>query len=322
TNQQIMYGTIRFSAKAGCFISTDYENKIKITDKGGLPLRRSVERQIETSYNNSSFRTLDSHNYGKIYEFSGTKALYEIHLNEILPSKFVGINAEIRSSSKETACLADELFHSKNDIDGEKIIFHISADGNSCSAYTDKTGYVFHERLVLLAMKALYRNGISVSVPFSFPMGADSLAQNEGGYLFRYYNSPDDNSDKKAREVAQRTDNLFVRDGLALACIICGYLSENNINFSEAMSNIPKFSSIQRYVSFKGNPTDLIHNLSVENNGGEGVVYSKEKTRALIRPLKNGNGLMIFAESFKSEEASSVCDEIQEKLKRYENVGK
>lgn len=322
TNQQIMYGTARFSAKAGCFVSADYGEKIKITDKGGLPLKRNIERKIESAYNNNSFRTLNSHDYGNLYEFNGTKALYEIHLNEMLPNKFTGINAEIRSSNKETACLADELFHSKNDVDGEKIIFHISADGNSCSVYTDKTGYIFYERLVLLAMKALYKKGASVSVPFSFPMGADSLAASEGGYLFRYYNSPDNNSDEKARSIAQKTDNLFVRDGLALACVICGYLSENNVTFSQAMTNIPKFSSIQRYVSYKGNPVDLIQTISSEANGGEGVVYSKESTRALIRPLKNGNGLMIFAESFKSEEATAVCDEIQEKLKYYEDHGK
>lgn len=318
TNQHIMYGTSHFCASAGCFVSADYEEKIKITDKGGLPLKRNIEIKIENSYNNNSFRTLDCHTFGKIYEFNGTKALYEIFLETMLPESFVGLNAEIRTSSKETACLADDLFHSKNDIDGEKIIFHVSADGNSCSAYTEKTGYIFHEKLILLAMKALFNKKIPVSLPFSFPMKAESVAETENGRILRYYNSSDNNTDEEARAIAQRRDNLFVRDGLALACIICGYLSENNLTFLKAISEIPKFSSIQRYVSYNGNIINMINELSVEKAGEEGVFYSKDNTRALIRPLKSGNGLMIFAESFKSEEASAACDEIQEKLKKYE----
>lgn len=320
TNQQIMYCTTRFSCNAGCFISADYEEKIKITDKGGLPLKRSVERKIETSYNNSSFRLLDCHQYGKRYDLSGGKALYEIYLDGMLPSKFTGINAEIRSSSRETAYLADELFHEKNDIDGEKIIFHVSADGSSCSAYTDKTGYIFHERLILLAMKSCYKRDISVSVPFSFPMGADALAESEGKHLLRYYNSPDDNSDKTARETAQRADNLFIRDALALICTICSYLSDNDLTLRDAMKDIPRFSSIQRFVSIKGNAAEIIDTFTTEKAGGnEGIVLQKENTRAIIRPIKNGGGLMIFAESFKSEEASAICDEIQDKLRKYEN---
>ena len=200
----------------------------------------------------------------------------------------------------------------------EKIIFHVSADGNSCSAYTEKTGYIFHEKLILLAMKALFNKKIPVSVPFSFPMGAESIAETEKGRIFRYYNSSDNNTDEEARAIAQRRDNLFVRDGLALACIICGYLSENNLTFSKAINEIPKFSSIQRYVSYKGNIINLINELSIDKTGGEGVFYSEENTRALIRPLKSGNGLMIFAESFKSEEASAICDKIQEELKKHE----
>lgn len=323
TDQQTAYGATLFSAKAGCYISANYGEKIRIRDKGGLPLKRSVERRIEDAFNSNSFRTLDCYRYGKIYEFNGTKALYEIYLDKMLPERFSGILAEVRCSSKETACLADNLFHERNDIDGEKIIFHVSADGGSCSAYTEKTGYVFHERLLLLAMKGLYEKGLPVSVPYSFPMAAEQVAGSENGALFRYYNSSDDDSDDKARLIAQRTDNLFMRDGLMLACAVCRYLSENKITFEDAIKKIPNFSLIQRFVSYKGNTVDLMNNFAAEKAGSsEGIVYAKDQTRVIIRPLKSGNSLMIFAESFKSEQASSVCDEIQEKLKRYEDMRK
>lgn len=318
--QQIMFILTRLSGKIGCFVTADYTERVKLMNKGCLPLKHDVEKAIENAYNNNSFRSLCIGEYGKSYDISDAKILYEIFLEKLLPAKFNYINAEIRCTSKETAQTADSIINPKNDINGEHVVFHISADGSSCSVYSDKTGYVFHERLIMLALSICFEKQIPVSLPFSFPIKADEIAEKYGGKIYRYYNCSDDDSDVKARKVAVRTDNMFVRDGLMLICIICAYLSEKKIGFSEAIKEIPAVATVQRFVSIKEDPLVLLDTFAVSQAGlNEGIVYMKENARALIRPQKNAKGLMIFAESFKSEQASSICDDIQDMLKKHED---
>ena len=168
-------------------------------------------------------------------------------------------------------------------------------------------------------MKIAYMNKIPVSVPYSFPMGADNLAEEENGRLYRYFNCPDSDEDEEARKIAKRPDNFFVRDGMVLAVMILAYLSDKKIALSEAVKDIPRFYTTQRYVSVGENPGRLIKEFTLAKSGGpEGVVYQSGDSRAVVRPLKSGSGIMIFAESFKSETAGSLCDEIQRKIKQAE----
>ncbi|WP_124099740.1 sugar phosphate nucleotidyltransferase [Ruminococcus sp. Marseille-P6503] len=320
TAQQVMFAVNRLTAKLGCFAAADYSEKIKLMERGGLPLKRETEHKIEEAFNRYDFRQLSYHSYGRRLDMRGVGVLYEMFLRDMLPAKFNGVNAEIRTSDAKTARISEELFHSRNDIDGERIVFHLSPDGSSCSAYNDKTGYVFHERLVLLAMKIAYEKKIPVSIPYSFPMGADSLAEEENGRLYRYYNCSDSDEDEEARKVAKRPDNFFVRDGLVLAVMILSYLSEKGITLSDAAGDIPRFYTTQRFVSVNCSPGRLIKEFTLAKSGGsEGVVYQGDESRAVIRPLKSGSGIMIFAESFRSETACSLCDEIQQKIKAAED---
>lgn len=320
TSQQVMYAVNRLSAKIGCFVNVGYSERIKLMDIGGLPLSRPVERRIEESYNSDKFRTLEYHRYEETADMSGTALLYEAFLSDMMPESFAGVNVEIRTSSRITARLADRLFHSRNDIDGERIVFHISPDGSACSAYSDKTGYIFHERLVLMAIKAAYAKQIPVSVPYVFPMAADKLAEDENGRLYRYYNTSDGKADGEARKTASRPDNFFVRDALALVCMIVGQISDSEISFADWIKEIPGFYTTQRFISVTQKPLIVLKRLTAAKNAAsEGIVFEKEKSRAVVRPLKGGEGIMIFAESFKSESASAICDEIQARIKKAEN---
>ncbi|MGN0593966.1 MAG: hypothetical protein ACI4I6_02300, partial [Hominimerdicola sp.] len=241
-------------------------------------------------------------------------------LKNIISNKLSGINADVRTSHKGLAELSDEIFHQRNDINGEKIIFHLAPDGGQISAYSDKTGYVIWERLLCLALKYMFEKGCKVSVPYTFPTRADIVAEQNNGILYRYFNCSCNDTDHDARETAMCADNLFVRDGLILAVIICSYLSEKGISLHEALKKVPDIYSIKRFISFNGEPAAILKEIAGFRAGlNEGAVFENEKARAIIRPLKNGNGLMIFTESFKSEQASAVCEEIAEKIKNFEN---
>ncbi|MGN0602259.1 MAG: sugar phosphate nucleotidyltransferase [Oscillospiraceae bacterium] len=320
TREQLMFSIGKLSGKIGCYISADYSVKVKLMDVGGLNIDRYLESKIEKSYNNDSFRSTEYCDYGISYEFTGAKQLYNDYLNSIMQAKFNGVNAEIKCSSILTAKLADSIIRPRNDINGERIVFHISADGSSCSVYTEETGYVSYDRLILLALKICIDKKIPVSIPYYFPSEAEKLADSYNGKIYRYFCGTDDDTDIEANSIAKRPDNLFVRDGLMLTCIICRYLSDNNLSLAEALKCIPVFTSVQRYVNSSANPTDLMKIFhSPKSKRRLNRIYSDKGTNAMIKPLKNGMGIMIYAESYKAEQAAAVCDEIQEKLKKFEN---
>ncbi len=254
--------------------------------------------------------------YGEEYEVGSMKSLYAGYLDRLMPRRFRGVNVEVRTSVPEIAEIFDTVFAPRNDLNGERIVFHLGSEGKRASAYTDKTGYVFHERLVLLGAKIAFDKGLAVSLPYAFPTAADELAYQCDGNLLRYFNCPCDDTDKKARQIAKRFDNAFVRDSLILIAMILTDLSEREIPLEEAVAEIPEFHSSQRFVSVNGSPPELLRQFAQEEAGwGEGVVFRNNASRALIRPLKSGNGIMVFAESFQSESASAICDEIEKKIK-------
>ena len=315
THQQVMYAGNLTNSSVCCYIQTDYYTKIIISQAGGIPLSSDIQSRIENNYNDKSFRNTHINDIGELRHLSGTAGLYKEHLESLLPDRLVSINADIRCNNICQAKLADSIFQSRNDIDGEHIVFHISSDGCSCSAYTDKTGYVCHERLMLLAIGICAENGIPVSLPYYFPYEADSFAEKIGAKLYRYNNF---NANNIQNNTAKRQDNLFVRDSIMLCCMICNYLSCNGISLSEALNDIPDFSSVQRYITVYNSSGNALNRIFNDNSKGM-IEYSNTNSRAKIKQLKAANGIMVFAESYKAEFASAICDEIQEKIKKFEN---
>ncbi len=60
---------------------------------------------------------------------------------------------------------------------GSAVVFHIGSDGTGASAYTEETGYVFEEKLILICCADRFAKGADVSLPYDFPRAADRLAE-------------------------------------------------------------------------------------------------------------------------------------------------
>ena len=317
TAQEVMFLVNRLGANLGCAINAEFSERIQLMSRGGLPVSGKMQAAIERSAALGRYRHMPFDNYGVRYELSDVKVLYHVFLSQLMPAVFHGVNADIRCSSKELAEIADRLIRKRNDINGERIIFHISNDGKTCTAYTDDSGYVINEKLVLLAVKAAFEKNIPVALPFTFPMAADKIAEQTGGKLYRYFHAPMDDTDSAARQVARRPDNFFVRDGMVLMCMISAYLSEKRMTLSQALKDIPSFYSAQRFAAVKGKASDIYKALGCRRDGcSDGVVVQSETTRAMVRPLRHKQGLIIFAESLKAETASELCDDIIDKLNK------
>jgi phosphomannomutase len=162
-------------------------------------------------------------------------------------------------------------------------------------------------------VNAAFSWGKPVCVPVTFTAAADELAERAGAKLYRYGFCPDEMS--VSAETAAREDNLFMRDGAALACMICSFMAKSGKTLGELTAEIPQFYTVERFAAADAGRSELMRIFGCRCDGGEaGTVICKGGERALVRPLKRRKGVMIYVESAKTEAAEELCGEIMKRL--------
>lgn len=314
TESELVYCMKAGGIKCACYIDSEKVTSIKLISENGLPLTRQEERKIESGMNNGGYCKALFNEFGEYKNAGGIKELYKVFLEEELPVRLKGLCPEFRTSNKRVLSFLSDIIPSRIDINGERIIFHISVDGKRVSAYTEATGYVFYEKLVVFVCKIRARNGKDTAVPYSFPLVADKVANGYGRQIKRFFNCTFDSSDMDARKLAGECD--FINDGIRLSFIILSWLSENGVSLADAIEDIPEFYATSRYVSLDSPASDVLKSLCPQNAGiGEGIAIKENDDRVLIRPVKTGKGIQMFVESVRSETAQELCDRFEKRLK-------
>lgn len=317
---QLSYAVTNTDSAVGIFIGVDANGDVRLVQKSGLPLITRFEQDICDSFNQRSFRCVGLSDGGKVIDSASEKASYKRFLSSVLPKSLKRICANVRANNTVAARLADELFQDSNDCRGERIVFQLSSDLTSVNAYSEETGNVRWEQLCLLGCRTLFDENKPVSIPYSIPFAADKLAERYQGTLYRYNTICVDETDAAAREAACQPKGSFVRDALLLTVLICRYLNDRQITLKQALDETEPICCTQRYIF-----ADSKAALSLENAqavGAEGYEVRDKNTTAFIRPCKNSQSLMIFAESTNVEFASAFCDELVEKLRKYADDSK
>lgn len=313
----LLYCAKKVEAALVVYITFSSCMRIKVSEPSGLLVTRKAERIIEGAVNSGNARVVPLCEYGKVYNLSDMAFLYRKRLEEILPQRLEGVLVRIKCSDSRVCGLFDEIIRPRNDIKGESITFHITNDATRLSAYSEATGYIFHESLILLGIKILSQYGIlKYSLPYTFTSVAEDYAKKFSAEVLRYCNTPYDDTEKPVRDIAKGEDNSFIHDSMILMCIIASYLSSQGITLAQAVADIPQFYSNQRFVSIADTSAEILRKLRGSTSyAKEGVIYENERSRAIVRPIKSGKGIMIFAQSYKYETAAAICDEIERKLK-------
>ncbi|MCI5905774.1 MAG: NTP transferase domain-containing protein [Oscillospiraceae bacterium] len=312
-------------AAAGCFIGAGITTKIKFFSSDGLPLSRREEKLIEGGVNRGEYRRSGFSRFGAMRYCPEIRELYMSRLYSMLPERLRGIRAVVNTPGKRVSEICTALLEDINDKNGKPIVFHISGDGAKTSAYTEETGYIFPDKLIMLCCKTLFEQGRDTALPYSFPVAAERLAERYGCKVLRYSGCPGDGSDREARRLA--AENGFSCDGIVLMLKTLDILSEKKQSLKEACEELPEFAEVNRFVAIdmrSRGRMELLRQLCTEKiSGGDGVVINDKRGRVLIRPVKTGKGLMMHVESYKLETASELCDFYQETLntmvKRGEN---
>ena len=310
---ELAYCTSVSGLTAGCRIDAGVTAKIRLCSGDGLPLSRKEEKVVERGIG-GEYRRADFKHFGKIRGTSAITRLYRNMLEKTAPKALNGIRAVLNTPGERITAVCGDILDRISDRDGSPIVFHIGSDGLGTSAYTEETGYVFEEKLILICCTRRFEQGYDIALPYDFPQAADKLAERYGRKVLRYSLCPSDESDREARALALETP--FVRDGAALVLSVLETLSAKGMGLAEATAQLPETALASRFVAVSGKPVRMLRKICTDKAAsGDGIVLNDKRGRILIRPVKTEKGVIMKAESFSMEAASELCDFYQEKLK-------
>ncbi len=303
------------SSMCGCgiYFGSDY---LRIWDGDGFPSDESQRRLAEDAIHHpgKDFKAQTSQT-GGIIKAGNIYDSYNNYLDKLIVSDISGIFADVTIPDKElyAICRSFTERHGADCRDNPRIAFHISSDGGRISAYTDETGYVFHDRLAMLCM--MRSSSPYVSVGSGFPHVQLRRAKGEGVInLKRFDYAPDraamTSEEAKADKAVRTAAKLKYFDGAAIMAMILNILSEEKLTLEKAVSALPSYSSSSRMIPLKSSTEEILRRIGLSPRGG---MLPAERGKAYIRPLRTG-GVILSAESASLEISSEICGFYEELL--------
>ena len=303
------YAARALGCAAGCHVRTEITASLGLFSGDGLPLYRSFEEAVERELRGT--RELPYSHFGDIHIFGGAEDIYAAGIGSLLRSELTRVYADVYSSSPSVMRVCGNILEGKGNRSGERIAFRISADGKRISAYSEETGYVFRDRLIMLCCRRLFERGHDAAVCGKAPRALERLAGlygrrvlSCGGAVCINEKSPSE-SCLAARRAA--SEQLFMNDGIALMITVLDILGSEEKTLKEALRGLPEFADISRYIP-ADRPSELLKRLCVPGMEKSGVISDGENGRVTIRPLRTGKGIMLSVESTAAETAAELCD--------------
>lgn len=297
----------------GCYVHTEITASLGLFAGDGLDLYRSMEERIEKEL--TMTRLLPYSHYGRITAFDGADLIYAAAISGKM-KPFEGIRADFYSSSEKILSVCDNILEGINDKNGDRIAFRISGDGRRISAYSEETGYVFRDRLIMICCMDMFERGEDCAVCGAVPRALEQLAESFGRKVISCGKSvcTDEDSPSSQCLAARRlaSKQLFMHDGTALAFKVLDILTCRKMTLKDAVSRLPKFAGVNRYIPVD-KPSELLRRLSVSSGG---VLTDGDGGRVTIRPVRTGKGIMLNVESYALEAASELCDFYSEVIRR------
>ena len=316
---ELTFCTAKSDLSAGCWIEAGITAKLKLCSGDGLPLGRSEEKIVEGGINRSEYRRAGFMHFGKIRNSAAITRLYRNMLENAAPKKLSSIRVVLNTSGSSVSEVCEDILNRINSRDGKPVVFHIGSDGRGISAYTDETGYVFEEKLMLIACRRRFELGRDIALPYNFPQAADKLAEQFGRKVLRYSGCPSDPSDTDARRLAEETP--FVRDGAALMLAVLEAMEEHGNLLAEEIYDLPDIAVSTRFIAIDKQPVKLLRSIFSEKQvSGDGVAIDDRRGRVLIKPVKTSKGVIMQVESYSAEIASELCDFYQDLLLGSKNI--
>ena len=291
-------------------IASRSNTSVMVYSAGLLPLKRSRERIFQGAVSRGESMSAGWDSFGSITPFTDALMLYNSALTAL--SAFTvpyDVRVVSRNSRFRDICTP---FAKKISSGREKLTVTVTERGDMSEIGCGDT-VIDPVSMQVIACAYEARHGHDTALPFSFPHSAEDAASAYGGKILRYFASSMDDRDEEARRLAE--NQLFMRDGFALALKVLSYMSELALTPAEALASVPHSSNAGRFIRVNCPPQRILSRLKAVPEENEGAVLASGDERVFLRPDKRGTGLFMFAESFGTETAASLCDRTEKLIR-------
>ncbi len=293
------------SAAAECGIALHVgENRLRVCASGLLPLTKRQEAAIGSAYA-AEPRWMQGSEYGGITDGRGLRLLYAARLTEQLPADLPA-KLQFSTASARLLALHERIFRGGH---GETLTVQMTGDGRRCSLYSERLGWIFYEKLLLMLCMHRLAAGEDVALPYWVPQIAEEMAAAHGRRILRYA-SRSDGSDTEARTLARRQG--FTLDAGSMLAEILRIHAESEPDLRRWMQAIPACHTVRRIL-----PTEDAEGAAARCGGylhaertPEGVRLRDPRGTALLRPSATGRSLAMLVEARSMETASELAADI------------
>ena len=244
--------------------------------------------------------------YGECSNGAGLQALYPAQILDRLPKHF-SVMPEVSTGSASLYQLMTRLLRGGR---GSLMTMQLSADGRRLAVYSEESGWIFHEKLILLLCQRYFSAGIDVSLPYWMPRAAEQLAKEYGRTVLRYA-SRSDGSDIHARELAAKQG--FTLDGTILCAEFLREYEEGGVSLTEWLASLPACHTVRRIVRLAEDETHPLERWQTAWNAAqtaEGLLAESGNGSALVRPSRSGRTVTLLTEAATMEAASELAGDI------------
>lgn len=313
---QLSFFTSFCGLGVGLFITGGEKAGIHICGEGGLPISRTLEREIEARFAKGEFNRCGSESCRDVSDMSSIQMMYQQELCRTAPAGLLGQSARVQCANDRITMLLGDCLGRLECREGEMVL-HVNRHGTRLSVSTPETGLVDFDRLLAVCTLYELQSGHDVALPYDAPRLLNTIAQGYERKVLRYLISPADNSDARARTVS--ASQLWVRDGLFMAVKLLAIMKERGVSLSHLLSELPDFSVARQIVEVDMLPSRLADFFSAQGevvaNAEEGITLSRGEGSLLITPSHSGKKLRLVAEAANMEAAKELCADIEKELK-------
>lgn len=287
---------------------------VKILSDEALNINRNVEREITSYMQKCDFVRCNKGDFKDLSDLSGIKLLYQQEVYKNAPKGLENVNAIVDSDCFGAKELFEEIIFKLGCGQGvPNVLLNLSQDGTRLKITTEKGLELSEEKVLALCCLTEFINKRNVYLPFNTPSVIRDVAKKYNQKVYNY----DSQSTQEHCDIKEKIrQSLWLRDGIQMAVRLLSYVNENNITIDELAKEIPEFSLTTRDVFITVKPSIIMDKLKSDTPSDiKGVIsINHPDSRIIIRAGKKGNVIKLFAESYNSETATAICDDIEDKI--------
>jgi len=298
---------------------------LHLFDKRGLPLSRASQRKIEGALLRGEQSRVPARRVGARECIVGGTEAYTLdaarragggHVDRPVTVSIPGSQAADHAMAKALTAIGCRVLRG-----GKENVptFHATHGGFYLAARDENGQEIKGDTLLaILALIAFESETRCIAVPPAAPAALEKLAEAHHATVLRL------TRDGAAAEACYQALPCL-RDAVFAACRICAWMSVRGKALHELVSQIPRFHTVEREVSLRGDRGQVMQALSRTEQGitemGEGFRVHTRGGWVYIAPLTRRAALRVIAEGMDTEVAAELCSFYTEKARRLDRGG-